>query len=38
MVTVGLVAAPVATFTYISDSYLLVNADALLLVNGLKVP
>ena len=37
MVAVGLTFAPVATMTYVSDCYLPVNADALLLVNGLKV-
>jgi hypothetical protein len=36
MVAVGLTAVPVATMTYVSDCYLPVNADALLLVNGLK--
>ena len=36
MVALGLTAVPVATITYVSDSYLPVNADALLLVNGLK--
>ena len=36
MVATGLTAVPVATFTYVSDCYLPVNADALLLVNGLK--
>ncbi|KAK4543369.1 hypothetical protein LTR36_005512 [Oleoguttula mirabilis] len=36
MVAFGLTAVPVATLTYVSDSYLPVNADALLLVNGLK--
>jgi hypothetical protein len=37
MVAVGLTFVPVATMTYVSDCYLPVNADALLLVNGLKV-
>ena len=37
MVAVGLTFVPVATMTYVSDSYLPVNPDALLLVNGLKV-
>ena len=36
MVAVGLTAVPVATMTYVSDCYLPVNADALLLVNGYK--
>lgn len=36
MVAMGLTAVPVATMTYVSDCYLPVNADALLLVNGLK--
>ncbi|KAK0267211.1 hypothetical protein LTR35_016486 [Friedmanniomyces endolithicus] len=36
MVAVGLTAVPVATMTYISDCYLPVNADALLLVNACK--
>ncbi|KAK3072547.1 hypothetical protein LTR53_006646, partial [Teratosphaeriaceae sp. CCFEE 6253] len=36
MVAVGLTAVPVATMTYVSDCYLPVNADALMLVNGLK--
>lgn len=36
MVAVGLTAVPTAALTYVSDSYLPVNADALLLVNGLK--
>ncbi|KAK3672333.1 hypothetical protein LTR78_007873 [Recurvomyces mirabilis] len=36
MATVGLTAVPVATFAYFGDCYLPVNADALLLVNGLK--
>ncbi|GAB7324494.1 hypothetical protein MBLNU13_g08410t1 [Cladosporium sp. NU13] len=36
MVAVGLTFVPVATMTYVSDCYLPVNADALLLVNGLK--
>ena len=37
MVAVGLTFVPVTTMTYVSDCYLPVNADALLLVNGLKV-
>ena len=37
MVAVGLTFVPVATMTYVSDCYLPINADALLLVNGLKV-
>lgn len=37
MVSVGLTFVPVATMTYVSDCYLPVNADALELVNGLKV-
>lgn len=32
----GLTFVPVVTMTYVSDSYLPINADALLLVNGLK--
>ncbi|WPH00966.1 Hypothetical protein R9X50_00380000 [Acrodontium crateriforme] len=36
MLSVGLTFVPVVTTTYVSDSYLPVNADALLLVNGLK--
>ncbi|KAK4555268.1 hypothetical protein LTR86_007564 [Recurvomyces mirabilis] len=36
MVAIGLTSVPVATMTYVSDCYLPVNADALLLVNGLK--
>ena len=36
MISVGLTFVPVATMVYVSDSYLPVNADALLLVNGLK--
>jgi len=37
MISVGLTFVPVATMTYVSDCCLPVNADALLLVNGLKV-
>jgi hypothetical protein len=37
MVSVGLTFVPIATMTYVSDCYLPVNADALELVNGLKV-
>lgn len=37
MVSFGLTFVPVTTMTYVSDSYLPVNADALMLVNGLKV-
>lgn len=36
MLSMGLTFVPVVTMTYVSDSYLPVNADALLLVNGLK--
>ncbi|KAK4495099.1 hypothetical protein PRZ48_013426 [Zasmidium cellare] len=36
MVSVGLTAVPTMTMTYVSDSYLPVNADALTLVVGLK--
>ena len=36
LITVGLIAVPVAAMTYVSDIYLAVNADALLLVNALK--
>ena len=36
MVAVGLTAVPVATLTYVSDCYLPVNEDAMLLINGLK--
>lgn len=36
MVAVGLTAVPTITMTYVSDCYLPVDADALLLVNGLK--
>ncbi|OQN97264.1 hypothetical protein B0A48_16806 [Cryoendolithus antarcticus] len=36
MVAVGLTFVPVCTMVYVSDCYLPVNADALLLVNGLK--
>jgi len=36
MVAVGLTAVPVATMTYVSDCYLPVNADVLMLINGLK--
>ncbi|KAJ8609944.1 hypothetical protein MRB53_038882 [Persea americana] len=32
----GLTYVPIVTMTYVSDSYLPVNADALMLVNGLK--
>lgn len=37
MVSFGLTYVPVTTMTYVSDAYLPVNADALMLVNGLKV-
>lgn len=37
MVSVGLTFVPSATAVYVSDCYLAVNADALQLVNGLKV-
>jgi hypothetical protein len=37
VLSIGLTMVPVATFTYIGDCYLPVNADALLLINGLKV-
>lgn len=37
MVAVGLTAVPIMSMTYVSDCYLPVNADALLLINGLKV-
>ena len=37
LVSVSLTFVPVATLTYVSDCYLPVNMDALLLVNGLKV-
>lgn len=37
MVSVGLTAVPTMTMTYVSDSYLPINADALTLVVGLKV-
>lgn len=37
MVSVGLGFVPLVTMTYVSDCYLPVNADALELVNGLKV-
>jgi hypothetical protein len=37
MVAVGLTFVPVCTMVYVSDCCLPVNADALLLVNGLKV-
>ncbi|QIW99570.1 hypothetical protein AMS68_005088 [Peltaster fructicola] len=36
MIAFGLTYVPVTTMTYVSDSYLPVNADALMLVNGLK--
>nr|POE56179.1 hypothetical protein CFP56_69132 [Quercus suber] len=36
MVAIGLTFVPVVTMTYVSDSYLPVNADTLMLVNGLK--
>lgn len=36
LVSVSLTFVPVATLTYVSDCYLPVNMDALLLVNGLK--
>ena len=36
LVTVGLIAVPVAAMTYVSDICLAVNADALLIVNALK--
>ncbi|EME38989.1 hypothetical protein DOTSEDRAFT_57289 [Dothistroma septosporum NZE10] len=36
MVNVGLTAVPTMTMTYVSDSYLPVNADALTLVVGMK--
>lgn len=36
LVAVGLTAVPTITMTYVSDCYLPVAADALLLVNGLK--
>lgn len=36
MVAVGLTFVPVVTMTYVSDSYLPINADALMIVNGLK--
>ncbi|GAB7356033.1 hypothetical protein MBLNU459_g6651t1 [Dothideomycetes sp. NU459] len=36
MIAVGLTAVPCITMTYVSDSYLPVAPDALLLVNGLK--
>lgn len=37
MIAFGLTYVPVVLMTYVSDSYLPVNADALMLVNGLKV-
>lgn len=36
MVAVGLTAVPIITMTYVSDCYLPVAPDALLLINGLK--
>lgn len=37
MVSLGLTFVPIATMTYVSDVLLPINADALELVNGLKV-
>lgn len=36
MVAVGLTAVPIITMTYVSDCYLPVAPDALMLINGLK--
>lgn len=36
MVSMGLTMVPIMTMVYVSDTYLPINADALLVVNGLK--